>query len=103
MPDTLFPLLLTIALIALSGGLGIWPITKIIQMNEARHELKQGSAGYLRSLSGWFVVVLWLVVTWFVATILGDWWATADLEGAIARSARRLELIFHILATLGND
>ena len=76
---------------------------KLIQIREAKHELKQGSAGYLRSISGWFFVGAWLLITWFCATITGDWWATQDLEGALVRSGHRLRIIIEVLAALLDD
>jgi len=54
-------------------------------------------------MSGWIIIALWLAATWFVATILGDWWAFGDLENALLRSLRRLEILLHILAALADD
>ncbi|MBM1218791.1 hypothetical protein JQU17_01170 [Ponticoccus sp. SC2-23] len=76
---------------------------KLIQVREAKHELKHGSAGFIRTTSGWFVIVLWLAFSWFGATVLGDWWATGDLEGAIDRGLIRLEILLEILAAFGDD
>ena len=78
-------------------------VVKIISIHEAKHELKQGSAGWIRSISGWTLVVAWLLVTWFLATIIGDWYISADLEGAIDRSWARLRIMLEILAALGSD
>ena len=103
MSNAFAPLIAMLVLIGLATPLGIAPIRKMIIVREARHELKQGSAGFLRSLSGWIIIAIWGFGTWFFATILGDWWATGDLDGAILRSGRRLELILHILAALGDD
>ena len=103
MTSTFGPLFAFIGLLCLATALGARPIRKLIEVKEAKHELKHGSAGFLRTMSGWIIIALWLGATWFFATILGDWWATADLDGALARSARRLELILHILAALGDD
>ena len=103
MPFSFGPALAFLALLAVATLLGTRPIKKLIQVQEAKHELKHGSAGFLRTMSGWIIIAIWLAATWFVATIIGDWWATADLDGAIARSGRRLELILHILAALADD
>jgi len=97
------PFLSAIALLALSTLLGFLPIKKLIQIREAQHELKQGSAGFIRTTSGSFVIVMWLAFTWFVATVLGDWWATGDLERAIDRGWLRIQILLEILAALGDD
>jgi len=76
---------------------------KLIQVREAKHELKHGTLGFAQTMSGWIIIVLWLAVTWFFATITGDWWATGDLEGAIVRSGKRLEVLLKILAALADD
>jgi len=89
--------------LAISTLVGFRPVKKLIQIREAKHELKHGSAGFIRSTSGWFVIALWLAFTWFVATILGDWWATGDLQRAIDRGWLRLQILLEILAALGHD
>ena len=101
--ETLGPIAATLLLVCLATSVGIIPIRKLIQVQEAKHELKQGSPGFFRTMAGWTIIAFWLAGTWFFATITGDWWATGDLEGAIARSGRRLELILHILAALADD
>lgn len=97
------PLFAAVLLFAASTALGIANVKKIITIHEARHELKQGSAGWLRSLSGWTQVVFWLLTTWFLATIIGDWHVSGDLEGAIDRSWLRLRVLLEIAAALGSD
>lgn len=94
------PFLAALALLAVASVLGIAPVVKLIQVYEAKHELKHGSAGFIRSLSGWAFIALWLMGTWFVATILGDWAATQDLSGAIDRSMIRLRVLLEIAAAL---
>ncbi len=103
MSNTLGPFLAAAALLALSALIGIRPMRKLIEVREAKHELKHGSAGFIRTTAGWFVIVLWLAFTWFAATILGDWWATGDLDGAIDRGWLRLQVLLEILAALGDD
>jgi len=100
---TLGPLFAGLLLFASATVIGIWPIKKIIQMVEAKHELKQGSAGYLRTLSGWAVIAFWIMATWFLATILGDWHTYGDLDAAIGRAWRRFEVLLHIAAALGDN
>ena len=101
--DQLGPFATALALLAIATLLGYRPMRKLIQVQEAKHELKHGSAGFLRTMSGWFVIALWLAFTWFGATILGDWHATGDLEGAIARAWLRLQVLLEILAAFSDD
>lgn len=97
------PYLWGLVLIFVSAGFGILPVRKLIQVREAKHELKHGSAGFIRTTAGWFIIVLWLAFTWFIASILGDWSATGDLQGAIDRGWLRLQVLLEILAALGDD
>lgn len=83
--EFLAPYFWGLALLIGSAVIGRVPVRKLIEVHEAKHELKHGSAGFIRTTSGWFVIVLWLAFTWFIATILGDWSATKDLAGAIER------------------
>ena len=101
--DALGPILAAILFIGIGASLGMYPVQKLIQIQEAKHELKQGSASFFRTTAGWMVIMLWLAAIWFVMTITGDWWATGDLDGAIERSGRRLQLLLRILAALGDD
>ena len=96
------PLIALVALVCAATTLGTVPIKKFIQVQEAKHELKHGSPGFFRTLSGWIIIVLWLAAIWFIASIIGDWWAFGDLGDAIARSFRRLEILLHILSALGD-
>ena len=70
-------------------------------MREAKHELKQGSAGFLRSMAGWGVIVLWALTILFCATVLGDWQISGDFDGAFNRGGQRLRWAFQILSFLG--
>lgn len=95
-----------IALLGLAAGatlVGIAPMRKLIQVREARHELRQGSAGRLRTVSGWSVIAFWLLTTLYLATIVGDWMVTQDLGGAVDRSMIRLRIILEILAALSES
>ncbi|GLQ33999.1 hypothetical protein GCM10007939_02820 [Amylibacter marinus] len=96
-------LLATFLVLCTATSIGVFPIKKLIKVYEAKHELKQGSAGFIRSISGWMIIVLWLFASWYFATICGDWWITGDLDGAIERSFKRLEILLSILQALGND
>jgi len=98
------PALATLALIAFGTLAGIPAVRKLIAVYEAKHELKQGSTGWLRSIGGWSIIAFWLMTTWFLATIIGDWGATGDLEGAIGRSWLRLRVLLEIaIAIMGED
>jgi len=101
--QSLAPLVATLVVLAVSTVLGLRPMRKLIEVKEAKHELKHGSAGFIRTTSGWFIIALWLAFTWFVATITGDWWATGDLEGAIGRAWLRLQILLEILAAMSDD
>ena len=97
------PFLSALALCVLSTAIGIMPVHKIIQVREAKHELKQGSAGFLRSIGGWSIIFLWFGAVWFLATIIGDWGATGDLAGAWERGQIRLRVLLEILAALAES
>lgn len=99
-PDLIYPALAGLALFLASTGVGAPMVRKLIQVREARHELKQGSAGFFRSIRGWSMIALWLLSVWFLSTIIGDWGATGDLDGAIARSWLRLQVILEIAAAV---
>ena len=103
MHSSISHLIAVFVLILTASLMGIYPIKKLIQVKEAKHELKHGSAGFLRTMSGWIIIAIWAAATWFFATIIGDWWATDDLSGAIVRSGRRLEILLRILEALGDD
>jgi hypothetical protein len=76
------------------------PVVKLIKVYEAHHELKQGSAGWLRTIGGWSVIAFWLMTTWFMATIVGDWAVTGDLSAAIDRSWLRLRILLEIASAI---
>jgi len=98
------PALSALALIAFGTLAGIPAVRKLIAVYEAKHELRQGSTGWLRSIGGWSIIAFWLMTTWFVATIIGDWGATGDLEGAINRSWLRLRVLLEIaMAIMDSD
>ena len=96
----LSPIIAGIILFGSAMVIGMFNVAKIIAIYEAKHELKQGSAGFIRSISGWSLVLVWLLVTWFLATILGDWYVSGDLEKAVARAEVRLWVILEIIAAL---
>ncbi|KRS14253.1 hypothetical protein XM53_00490 [Roseovarius atlanticus] len=97
------PPLATLVLLALSTVLGMAQVAKIIKVYEARHELKHGSAGFIRSISGWSLVAFWAMAVWFVATVIGDWWVSDDLAGAMDRAWLRLRILLEIAAALGDS
>jgi hypothetical protein len=84
-------------------ALGIPPVLRLIRITRRKHELKQGSASFIRSLAGWSVIAVWIGATWFFATIIGDWAITGDLAGAIDRGMVRLYVLLEILAMLASS
>ncbi len=103
MLNQLGPIIAVLLLICLAASVGAYPIKKLIRIQEAKHELRHGSPGFFRTMSGWIVIAVWVAVTWFFATIIGEWWAIEDLSAAIHRSGRRLELLLRILEALADD
>lgn len=99
---SLGPLFAGLALFVTATAFGAGVMRKLVQVHEARHELKRGSAGFLRTIAGWSMIAFWAMSTWFVATIIGDWGVSGDLGGAVARSWLRLEILLHIASALGN-
>ena len=97
------PFLAGCVLLVIATGIGILPVRKLIKIHEAKHELKQGSAGFIRTISGWAIIAFWLMATWFIATILGDWANTGDLQGAIDRSWLRLRILLELAAALADN
>jgi hypothetical protein len=103
MLNPLGPIIAVLLLICLAASVGVYPIKKLIKVQEAKHELKHGSPGFFRTMSGWIIIAVWVAAIWFLATIVGDWWAAGDLNAAIGRSGRRLELLLRILVALTDD
>ncbi|MEM8536912.1 MAG: hypothetical protein AAGF56_03530 [Pseudomonadota bacterium] len=97
------PYLYAFGLFCAATLIGILPVKKLIQVREAKHELTRGSAGFIRTISGWSVIMFWVAATWFVATILGDWATYGDLEAAMERGFVRLRVLLEILAALAED
>lgn len=97
------PLIATLVLLALSTAIGMAQVAKMIKIHEAKHELKQGSAGFIRSIAGWSIVAFWVMGVWFFATIIGDWGVTGDLAGAFDRAALRLRILLEIAAALAES
>lgn len=89
--------------IALGAGFGLGPVRKFITLREAKHELRQGSASFIRGTAGWIIIAIWVAALWFAGTIIGDWARTMDLAYALDRSMLRLQIILEILAALADD
>lgn len=96
-------LLFTALLLLLAALVGTGTVRKMIEVYEAKHELKQGSAGFFRMIRGWSRIGFWLLITWFLASVMGDWHRTDDLGGAIDRAQLRLYVIMEILAALAES
>jgi len=101
--DLIPPTLAALGLLCAGALIGYWPTRKLIAVREARHDLKQGSAGFLRQMSGWSIIAFWLAAVWFGGTIVGDWGATGDLQGAMDRGWLRLQILLEILAALAES
>jgi len=97
------PLIAALGLLVLSTIIGMPAVIKLIRVREATHELRRGSAGAIRAISGWALIAFWLMATWFCATVLGDWHVSDDLAGAIDRSWLRLRILLEIAAALGSS
>lgn len=96
----LSPLLAAGLLFAVSTVIGMANVVKIIAIYEAKHELKQGSAGWIRAISGWSLIVVWVLVTGFLSTIIGDWYISGDIEGAMARAELRLWVMLEVISAV---
>lgn len=79
---------------------GMFNVVKIITIYEAKHELRHGSAGWIKAISGWSLIVIWVLVTWFLSTIIGDWYVSGDIEGAMARAELRLWVMLEIISAV---
>jgi len=88
---------------ALGTAIGIAPVRKLITVRETKHEMRQGSAGFLRGMAGWIVIALWIAAVWFFGTIIGDWAATGDLAGAVERAQLRLWILLELLSALSDQ
>ncbi|MEL7114170.1 MAG: hypothetical protein AAGP08_01035 [Pseudomonadota bacterium] len=103
MPVDPAPWISLAVLFALATLIGMGTVRKLIQVYEAKHELKQGSAGFIRSISGWSLIAFWLMATWFFATIVGDWATSGSLEGALDRAWLRLRILLEIAAAIADS
>mgnify|MGYP001804693698 CR=1 FL=1 len=93
-PSLAAPILATIILLVCATAGGIPVVRKLITVYEAKHELKHGSAGWLRGIGGWSIIAFWLMNSW----------ASGDLEGAIDRSWLRLRSLLEIaIANMESD
>lgn len=97
------PALSALVVLVFGTMLGIGRVRKLITVLESKHELRQGSASFLRGVSGWIVIAIWIAAVWFVGSVIGDWGATGDLTGALERAQLRLLILIEILAALGDQ
>jgi hypothetical protein len=79
---------------------GVLPVRKVIQIAEARTELKVASPSLFRRLRGWSFIVLWALVTGYSGSFIGDWIKAGDLDGAIDRTLSRLRIVVEILVVI---
>ncbi|MDJ0628899.1 MAG: hypothetical protein QNJ44_11615 [Rhodobacter sp.] len=77
--------------------LGARAVRKWIEVYEARREMRAGSPGRMRMIRGWSAIAVWIGVTWFLGSVLGDWGSTGDLDSALERSGARLYVVAELL------
>ena len=56
MASDVSPFLATIVLLVGATFVGMAPVVKLIKVYEAHHELKRGSAGWIRTIAGWSMI-----------------------------------------------
>ncbi|WP_298863023.1 hypothetical protein [uncultured Sulfitobacter sp.] len=88
-----------VALFGLSTYVGLIPVHRMIRRREAQHELRAGSASYLRRMGGVVFVMIWVVTVLCLSTILGDWAVTGDLNAALERAGMRTAVMLEIAAS----
>ena len=91
------PILAAVVLMIAATFVGMLPVVKLIKVYEGHHKLKQGSAGWIRTIAGWSMIAFWLMTTWFAATIIGD------LQGTVDRSWLRLRILIEIAAAIADS
>ena len=99
----ILPFTIGLALLGVSTLLGILPVRKLIEIREARHELRRGSSGFLVTVSGWAFIAFWIMAVWFGATVLGDWATHGDLAAALDRAALRLRILLELAMALSDE
>ena len=97
------PFLFGLGLLAVATVVGVVPVRKLIQIREAKHELRHGSSGFILSVSGWAFIAFWIMGVWFAATVLGDWATHGDLAAAMDRAALRARILLEIAMALSDD
>ncbi len=100
MPDILPQLLTGAAILAAATLFGMRAVRKLVEVHEDRTEMRFGSPGRLRMIRGWSVAGAWLLGTWFLATIVGDWGRTGDLGGAVGRAQVRAYVVLEIVGAM---
>ena len=88
-----------VALFGLSTYFRLLPVHRMIQRREAHHELRSGSASYLRRMGDAILFVTWIIVVLCLSSILGDWAVTGDLDAAMDRAGRRAAVLFKLAAS----
>ena len=57
------PILAAVVLLFNATFVGMLPVVKLIKVYEGHHELKQGSAGWIRTIAGWSMITFRLMTT----------------------------------------
>ena len=74
-------------------------VRKLIEVKEARDEMRHGSLGFERLREGRWAIVIWLIVIVILSTILGDWWHSESAGDAVGRFFQR---IWWFIKSIGN-
>ena len=93
------PLLAALALMIAATFVGMLPVVKLIRV----YEVPSWAETWIRTITGWSIIFFWLMTTWFVATIIGDWGVSGDLQGAVDRPSLRLRIIIEIAAEIADS
>lgn len=80
--------------------IGIYPARKFFQVIEAKGEMRAQSPSLLRSIRGWSIVAIWVVLTAYSGSFFGDWIKTGDLDGATERLIARGRIVIEVVAMI---
>ncbi|SLN17715.1 hypothetical protein ROG8370_00521 [Roseovarius gaetbuli] len=80
--------------------IGVWPARKFFEVLEAKSEMRAQSPSLLRTLRGWSIVAIWVVLTAYCGSFFGDWAKTGDLDGASERMMARGRIVIEAVAMI---
>ena len=73
--------------------IGVWPVRKFFEVIEAKSEMRAQSPSLLRTIRGWSIIAIWMVLTAYCGSFFGDWAKTGDLDGASERMLARGRIV----------